>query len=174
MPTVESRGSRGRVLLVDADWQDSVSRAEGLLLGGWEVDIATSVEAATATIDRGTPDAIITSEHLSGPFDGRELARRLKRDASTQHLPILVLTDASDEDLDEKHAKILSCGTYLAKPCDVIAVVAALEGEIALAALLASRRARREGREAQLPANIRSARIRDVGGAHLLTGSDQF
>jgi len=130
------------VLLVDGDWQDSVRRAEGLLLSGWEVAIATSGEDALAAMDDFLPDAIITETHLNGALDGLALARRVKRDAGTQRISIIVLTDQSTGEGDEC-ATILECGTRLAKPCDGSAVLAALESEVAIAGLLATRRARR-------------------------------
>jgi DNA-binding response OmpR family regulator len=120
--------SKGKVLLVDGDWQDSVARAEALVLGGWDVDIATSAENAFAVMDRALPDAIVTETRLDGVLDGREFARRVKSDALTRRVPVLILPDGL--------------------PGEGSALVSALEGEIAIAQLLARRRARREGSRA--------------------------
>jgi CheY-like chemotaxis protein len=61
-------------------------------------------------------DVIVTGVHLPGPMDGIEFIIRLRNDASTKHVPVIVLT-ASAWITDQRRAEQAGCDLFLAKPC---------------------------------------------------------
>jgi len=108
-------GSRGRVLLAD----DSVLTCElfGEYLGarGFEVAVAHDGETAIATAVAAKPDVIVID--LSMPrLDGVAAIRRLKDDARTQGIPVIVLTGhvASPR---QHEAQSAGAAAFLTKPC---------------------------------------------------------
>jgi len=61
-------------------------------------------------------DIIITEIILDGDMDGFELISRLRRDGSTKHKPIVVLT-SSAWNTERQRAETAGCDLFLTKPC---------------------------------------------------------
>src|SRR3982750_2718452 len=89
-----SRGGRKRILVVD-DEKDLVDLITyNLQRNGYDFLAATSGTEALEIAQREQPDLIILDLMLPG-IDGTEVARRLKADARTAGIPIVMLTAKS-------------------------------------------------------------------------------
>jgi CheY-like chemotaxis protein len=86
-----------------------------LTMSGFEVIEAEDGAAAIAHTSERAPDAIVMD--LSLPIvDGWEATRRIKEDARTSHIPILVLT-AHDGSGELQRATEAGCDWFVPKPC---------------------------------------------------------
>lgn len=88
-----------RILVVDDDPIGFQITSKTLSSAGYEVLRAGNGAAALQQVDEWRPDLIIL-DVLLPDMDGYEVCRRLRRNAGTAHLPILVLT--SQESLEER------------------------------------------------------------------------
>jgi DNA-binding response OmpR family regulator len=78
----------------------------GALAGGWELK---------EKLEEQHPDIIFLDLTLAGE-DGQSIARELKKNPATKHIPIIVLSAAPDI-----FALAQACGadSFLAKPCSI-------------------------------------------------------
>lgn len=74
---------------------------------------------------RDSQPAIILLDLTLPDIDGWEVCRRLKTDARTKHIPIVILT-ARDEPHGTRRATEAGCAAYLKKPCPPGDLVAAI------------------------------------------------
>ena len=104
-----------RILMVD-DFQDNREMyAAYLRHAGFVVEEAVT---GTEALDRAfatTPDLIVMDLSLPG-MDGWEATRRLKADARTKHIPIVVVSGHALEG-SVKSAQAAGCDAFLRKPC---------------------------------------------------------
>ena len=113
--TAEQTTTRGNVILVVDDNPVYQELLQVLLTNeGYEVMTAGSAEEALATLERVSPDLILTDVQLPG-LDGLELVRRIRTDRGLQHAIIVALT-GSPRPKDEKRARSAGCNVYAAKP----------------------------------------------------------
>src|SRR6478609_4175026 len=104
-----------RLVLVIEDDQDTREMYAALLkFKGFAVETArTGMEGFTRACE-SKPGVILTDLGLP-TIDGWEVVRRLKSDARTTDIPVIVITGRTTSELDEKAA---SFGTrVLLKPC---------------------------------------------------------
>jgi len=118
------KGSRKRILVVD-DEKDLVEMISYNLRRNGYAAIAAetghdAIEAATAQ----TPDLVILDLMLPG-IDGTEVARRLKSDDRTKHIPIIMLT-AKAEETDVIVGLTLGADDYVTKPFSMKILLARL------------------------------------------------
>ena len=81
---------------------------------GYQVETASSGEEALAKARRKLPDLLILDLMLPG-MDGLEVCKKLKNDAKTEGLPIIVLT-AKGEETDIVTGLELGADDYVTKP----------------------------------------------------------
>jgi two-component system phosphate regulon response regulator PhoB len=81
---------------------------------GYQVETASSGEEALAKARRKLPDLVILDLMLPG-MDGLEVCKKLKNDAKTEGLPIIVLT-AKGEETDIVTGLELGADDYVTKP----------------------------------------------------------
>jgi len=81
---------------------------------GYHVETATSGEEALAKARRKLPDLVILDLMLPG-MDGLDVCKKLKNDAKTEGLPIIVLT-AKSEESDIVTGLELGADDYVTKP----------------------------------------------------------
>jgi CheY-like chemotaxis protein len=62
------------------------------------------------------PEVILLDLNLPG-LDGFQLLTRLKSDARTRHIPVIILTTSDDPD-EMKQCHTLGCDAYFTKPVD--------------------------------------------------------
>jgi putative two-component system response regulator len=105
-----------RVLVVD-DEARSVKRIESLLKPeGYVIDVAARGDVALEMVHQSRPDIILLDVMMPG-MDGLEVASRLKANAHTRSIPIIMLTT-----LDDRASRLsaLNAGAedFLTKPVD--------------------------------------------------------
>lgn len=102
------------ILIVD-DEEDVLELVRyNLDRGGYQVQTASSGEEALTKARKRLPDLIILDLMLPG-IDGLEVCRQLKRDAKTDHIPIIMLT-AKGEEADIVAGLELGADDYVTKP----------------------------------------------------------
>lgn len=128
--------SKRSLLLVDDEHLVLTTLAIGLSRVGYIVSTAESVDEAEATLASGErPDLVILDVSMPGR-SGLELAERL---CSFDHIPFMLLTAYSDQEIVEQAA---TCGAlgYLVKPVDIRQLVPTIEAALARATELRSLR----------------------------------
>lgn len=69
---------------------------------------------------------VLLDLNIAGRIDGFEVLRRIKDDAATKHIPVIVLTTADDpRDVDRCYA--IGCNVYVTKPVDPTAFSESIE-----------------------------------------------
>ncbi|MDP1526524.1 MAG: response regulator [Rhodocyclaceae bacterium] len=85
----------GVVLIVDDVPENLSMLHDALDEAGYKVLVATNGESALARARQTLPDVILLDALMPG-IDGFEVARRLKADFSTQHIPIVFMTGLTE------------------------------------------------------------------------------
>ena len=107
---------QGPLILVVDDYEDAREMyAEYLRFCGFRVAEARNGNEALEQAFTLKPDLILMDLSLPG-MDGWEATRRLKADASTQHIPIVALTGHALAGASEG-AKKAGCDSFVTKPC---------------------------------------------------------
>jgi DNA-binding response OmpR family regulator len=83
------------VLIVDDVPENLSLLHDALDEAGYKVLVATNGESALARARQALPDVILLDAVMPG-IDGFEVARRLKADFSTQHIPIVFMTGLTE------------------------------------------------------------------------------
>jgi CheY-like chemotaxis protein len=104
-----------RVLLVDDDDDSRELCAEYLGAAGFEVVQAENGAEGIETAIRRKPDLVVMDLEMP-VMGGLEAIERLRDDARTRAIPVIVLGATGDVD----HAKVMraGCDTCLVKPCE--------------------------------------------------------
>jgi two-component system cell cycle response regulator len=111
-----------RVLVVD-DIPPNLKLLEARLCAEYfEVLTATSGLEAIAICEKGRCDIVLLDVMMPG-MDGFEVCRRLKGQAATAHLPVVLVT-ALDQPADRVRGLDAGADDFLTKPIDEIALVA--------------------------------------------------
>jgi CheY-like chemotaxis protein len=104
------------ILLIEDDPTDSKLFSAVLRTSGHDVLARGSAEQAMEHIKAQKPEVILLDLKLPG-MDGLALARQLKQDKDTRHIPIVAVTAAS-ELFSEEEAVEAGCDAYIIKPVD--------------------------------------------------------
>ena len=153
-----------RILVVD-DILPNIKFLEARLSTEYfDVLTATSGPEALAICAQGFADIVLLDVMMPG-MDGFEVCRRLKSDAATAHIPVVMVT-ALDQPSDRLKGLDAGADDFLTKPVDEIALIARVRSLSRLKVVLDELRARASTSAALgLPdplAHIMSAR--DTGG----------
>jgi CheY-like chemotaxis protein len=105
----------GHVVLLVQSHDDSREMYSEYLRHSGLAAIAAS-NAADALTVAPMADVIVTGIRLDGGIDGIELIARLREDARTKHVPIVVLTAFAMQS-DRERAERAGCDVFLPKPC---------------------------------------------------------
>jgi two-component system cell cycle sensor histidine kinase/response regulator CckA len=107
---------RARILVVDDERQNRQLLEVMLAPEGFDVVTAASGEEAIAHVADNCPDLILLDIMMPG-MDGYEVARRVKGNAATRHIPIIMVTALGDRDA---RMRGLGAGAedFLRKPVD--------------------------------------------------------
>jgi PAS domain S-box-containing protein len=115
-----------RVLVVEDDARALDLTVEILDASGYAPSTASTVAQALASIRRFRPDVVLLDVRL-GSDDGLDVARHLRADPTTRHVPVLAASaSASDEDV--ARAKAAGCDAFLAKPVTPATLLAGIAG----------------------------------------------
>jgi len=125
LPSVASSGRVRKKILVVDDERDIVDLVSyNLGRNGYDVISAFDGNAAIDLATREQPDLILLDLMLPG-IDGTEVARRLKGDARTQTIPVVMLT-AKGEETDVVVGLTLGADDYVTKPFSMKILLARL------------------------------------------------
>jgi DNA-binding response OmpR family regulator len=115
-----------RILVLEDE--DSIRRMISALVQarGFEVVAVASGVKAVDEAATNPPDVAILDLMVPGPFDGFEVCRRLRANARTVTIPIIIISALDDE---ASRARALEAGatTYFVKPFSAIALLKELE-----------------------------------------------
>lgn len=111
-----------RVLVVDDDVDIARFLEINLLLEGFEVQVAHGGREALERVAEQPPDLVLTDVMMPG-VDGVELCRRLRADAATAHVPVIMLS-AKDLSADKVVGFAAGADDYVLKPFDTFELVA--------------------------------------------------
>ncbi len=100
----------------DSRFQVALLRS-GLEGKGFEVVIAQDAMQAGMIAMRTVPDAIVLDINMPGG-SGIEVLKRLKHSSKTTHIPVVVVSGNTDEDIAQV-ARQLGVAEFLAKPVDI-------------------------------------------------------
>jgi DNA-binding response OmpR family regulator len=127
MNAKETAAASNAVVLIVDDVPENLSLLHDALdEAGYKVLVATNGESALARARQALPDVILLDAVMPG-IDGFEVARRLKADFSTQHIPIVFMTGLTET---EHVVAAFAAGSsdYVTKPvrpAEVLARIAA-------------------------------------------------
>ena len=112
------------VLAVDDE--ANVRRLLQLILqrAGYRVTVASDGEEALEMVKKDRPDIVLTDITMPR-VDGIEFVRRLKADASTAGIPVIMVS-AKSQDQDIFEAERSGADTYLPKPFSPLQVMSAI------------------------------------------------
>ncbi|WP_354343271.1 response regulator transcription factor [Variovorax boronicumulans] len=138
----EQQGAHGDLVLIVDDVPDNLAVLHDALdESGYTVLIATNGEQALQRAAQARPDIVLLDAMMPG-IDGFEVARRLKADATTAHIPIVFMTGLTET---EHLVAALEAGgvDYVTKPIKPKEVLARMNVH-----LQGARRARQEAHQA--------------------------
>ena len=140
--TLREQGANSDLVLIVDDVPDNLAVLHDALdESGYTVLIATSGEQALQRAAQARPDIVLLDAMMPG-IDGFEVARRLKSDAATAHIPIVFMTGLTET---EHLVAALEAGgvDYVTKPIKPKEVLARMNVH-----LQGARRARQDARQA--------------------------
>lgn len=114
-----------RVLVVDDDELTREILATILDLEEFEVTLADDGEQALASVAESVPEVVVLDVMMPG-IDGFEVCRRLKGDAATADLPVILLTARGSAD-DRRAGEEAGADAYLTKPFSPLALIDTIE-----------------------------------------------
>ncbi len=161
-----------RVLVVD-DFAPNRALLEAHLTAEY-FDVLTAANGpdALAICARGDCDIVLLDVMMPG-MDGFEVCRRLKRDPSTHHIPVVLVT-ALDEPADRVRGLEAGAEDFLTKPIDDIALIARVRSLSRLKTVLDELRSRAAAStNLGMPDPIAAAMRDDIAGARILLIEDK-
>ena len=110
--------SKGRILLVDDDPRLVNIVAMYLSIEEYDVSTATDGEDALRQIEAQAPDLVILDVMMPG-MDGLEACKRIRSNARTANLPVLMFSALSGED-DIERARLAGANHLITKPFNLV------------------------------------------------------
>jgi len=114
MRNITTQGSMKKILIIDDNDGILFALRQALKIGGYEAHTADSFEGVDPIIDL-CPDLILLDVFLVGR-DGRAVAREIKGNEKTGHIPIIMITAYPNGDQLMREA---GADDFLAKPFDL-------------------------------------------------------
>ena len=130
-----------KILVVDDEEQIRTVLAEMLTLEGYQVIQAEDGETALGIADLEHPDLVLLDVRMPG-MDGFEVAKRLKTDIKTRHIPIVMITALTDT-ADRVRGLDAGADDFLSKPVNDIALFARVRSLTRLKVMMDELRVRR-------------------------------
>jgi two-component system cell cycle response regulator len=156
-----------RVLIVD-DIPTNVRLLEARLTAEYfEVHTASSGREALAICAEGQTD-IVLLDVMMPQMDGFEVCTRLKNDALTAHIPVLMIT-ALDQPSDRVKGLQVGADDFLTKPVDDVQLMARVKSLVRLKAITDELRARAQtGQEIAIEDAMRTMDASNANGGQIL------
>jgi adenylate cyclase len=108
---------RGLVLIVDDEEANRMLLRDPLETHGYEIVEAENGEQALQKVEQRPPDVILLDVMMPS-MDGFEVCRRLKKDARTANIPVLIVT-ALSERMERLMGIAAGASDFLTKPVDL-------------------------------------------------------
>jgi CheY-like chemotaxis protein len=105
-----------RVLVVDDNEINQRLVESTLSFAGYDVVCAADAASALQRIDETRIDLVVMDVSLPG-MDGLQLTQKLKGDAQTRHIPVIVVTASATRE-DERRALAVGADGFVGKPID--------------------------------------------------------
>jgi DNA-binding response OmpR family regulator len=112
----DTDGEDGQVLVVEDDPEINELVGAYVQLAGYEYASALNGTVALRKVTEHRP-ALVVLDVMLPDIDGFEVARRLKGEEQTRHIPIVMLT-ALDRDEHRQRSRQMGVADYLTKPFD--------------------------------------------------------
>jgi len=128
-PVTLDRSNTDVVLIVDDVPENLSVLHDALDESGFTVLVAINGESALARARQGLPDIILLDAMMPG-MDGFEVARRLKADFSTRHIPIIFMTGLTETEHVVAAFNAGGCD-YVTKPVRTGEVIARVQSHLA-------------------------------------------
>lgn len=111
-----------RILVVED--QDSIRRMiEALVQArGYQVTAVSSGAKAIDVALTDAPDMVLLDLNLPGQYDGFDVCQRLRNDATTRSVPVVIIS-AMDDDESRARATAAGATAYYTKPFSPIALL---------------------------------------------------
>jgi DNA-binding response OmpR family regulator len=119
------------ILVVDDDWMSRELLDTYVRMGGYRTGQANSGEKALDMIADELPALVMLDVRLSG-ISGLEVCRRLKDDATTRAIPILMVT-ALESPEDQQQAADAGADGFVTKPFEMETLLAQIRSALAKA-----------------------------------------
>ena len=116
-PAARAPRSRGLVLVVDDGEANRTLLRDPLETHGYEIVEAENGEQALQQVGQRAPDVVLL-DVMMPRMDGFEVCRRLKQDAHTAHIPVLMVT-ALSERKERMMGIAAGASDFLTKPIDL-------------------------------------------------------
>ena len=113
---ISSNFKKHNVLVVDDSLPVRKALDLKLRLMDYEVHHATNGKEALWLLQKSHFDFIFLDVVMPG-MDGYEVCKQIKRNKSTKHIPVIMLTSRSSP-FDKVKGKLAGCNTYLTKPVE--------------------------------------------------------
>jgi DNA-binding response OmpR family regulator len=123
--------SRAYILVVDDEWMNRELLEAYLMLGGYRVGMANSGEKALEMAAADPPALVMLDVRLTG-LDGLEVCRRLKNDAGTHSIPVVMVTALESEE-DQQQAIQAGADGFITKPFEMETLLAQIRSLLAKA-----------------------------------------
>jgi DNA-binding response OmpR family regulator len=126
LPAIETEDparDRLRILVIDDD--PSLRKLAGAMFGDFEVLVAENGEDGLKRAHLERPDLILLDLHLPD-ISGQDVARRLRKAASTSLIPVIMIT-GMDDGTSEVESLRAGVDHYVVKPLDEEALRARME-----------------------------------------------
>lgn len=94
-----------RILVVEDSDTQAKNIALNLIKYGMRISIASDGIEALELITMDKPDVVVLDINLP-KMDGYQVCRRIKRDPTTLHIPVLILTSSTDPTAPESCAEV--------------------------------------------------------------------
>jgi DNA-binding response OmpR family regulator len=126
---VEEVSITGKVLIIEDD--PSISRYLSFIVEkeGLQVSAASNGLEGLRKISEEKPGLVVLDVMLPG-LDGFEICQRLRDDAATAHLPIILIS-AKGQDADRDTASQVGANAFFTKPVDKAALLSKIKELIA-------------------------------------------
>ena len=117
------------ILIVDDEWMNRELLEAYLKMGGYRVGQANNGEKALEMVADQPPALVMLDVRLSG-ISGFEVCRRLKEDANTRVIPVVMVT-ALDSTEDQQQITAAGADGFIAKPFEMDALLAKVRSLLA-------------------------------------------
>ena len=119
------------ILIVDDEWMNRELLEAYLKMGGYRVGQVSSGEKALEMVADQPPALVMLDVRLAG-ISGFEVCRRLKEDANTSAIPVVMVT-ALDSTEDQQQITAAGADGFIAKPFEMEPLLAKVRSLLAKA-----------------------------------------